>query len=131
MSFYADCRDQYAHESEDPGRRKSLQIMPVDSSPSAAPSHSASAERLQESEELKSNGMRITFKVLHASHGRSDCRCLDALNLGTLMPLSCMYYVGMRLHVVLLTGAAIVCCKQSPLAAIALCIPRIDCKWLL
>ncbi|CAK0787534.1 hypothetical protein CVIRNUC_010754 [Coccomyxa viridis] len=57
-------RDQYAHESEDPGRRKSVQIMPVDSSPSAAPSHSASAERLQESEELKSNGMRITFKDL-------------------------------------------------------------------
>ena len=59
------CRDLSALESEDPGRRKSVQIMPVDSSPSVAPSHSASAERLQESEELRSSGMRITFKVLH------------------------------------------------------------------
>ena len=103
MRYYADCRDQYAHESEDPGRRKSVQIMPVDSSPSAAPSHSASAERLQESEELKSNGMRITFKVLHASNDR---RCLGALPLSALMPLSCMYQCGLAPAY----GAAGVCC---------------------
>ena len=65
--------------------------MPVNSSPSAAPSHSASAERLQESEELKINGMRITFKVLHARKGRSDCKCHDALILGALKTWSRMY----------------------------------------
>lgn len=90
IHFLVDCRDQYALESEDPGRRKSVQIMPVDSSPSAAPSHSASAERLQESEELRSNGMRITFKVLHASNARSTSKCLTALIAGALMTSSCM-----------------------------------------
>ena len=71
MYCLPDCRDQYAHESEAPGRRKSVQIMPVNSSPSAAPSHSASNERLQETADLRSNGMRITFKVLDANNVQS------------------------------------------------------------
>lgn len=60
-------RDRFAVEHEDNGRRKSLQIMPLDSSssPTARPQDNDSAEDLTENKELKRGGMRITFKVRH------------------------------------------------------------------
>lgn len=57
------CRDRYGIEPDESGRRKSVQIMPVDSSPTASPPHSASAEDLSDNKDLKRNGMRITFKA--------------------------------------------------------------------
>ena len=58
-----ECRDQYAGEPEEASRRKSLQIVPTDSSPTASPPHSSSAADLVDNNELKRNGMRITFKA--------------------------------------------------------------------
>ena len=46
--------------------------MPVDSSPTASPPHSASAEDLSDNKDLKRNGMRITFKARQIAARSSD-----------------------------------------------------------
>ncbi|CAL5224701.1 g7429 [Coccomyxa viridis] len=49
----------------------------MDSSPSASPPHSASAADLEDSKELKRNGMRITFKMGPSGSGKTTL--LDVL----------------------------------------------------
>ncbi len=84
------CRDQYAGEAEEPQRRKSLQIMPMDSSPTASPPHSASAADLEDSKELKRNGMRITFKV--------PAPLVVASSMFTLLMCICIYLCAVALR---------------------------------